>query len=133
MGTLQEALLKSGKVTEEQFHKQKTEEEIKEIERISGRKFNEKNTCDDLDVCLTVQDFRILAKAILLQDPVMITEVIRRVHRFKEREGGKKLIWLMYQIRDKLIKLPPKDHVIFLNRALRRSNSTLELPAKTIK
>ncbi len=132
MGTLMDELLKAGLVPKD---KAKKHQEVLETERRLRERKNLKYIqkehipyIDELDACTTVVDFKQAAKKILLQDSTLIQKVIQKAHRLQSVEGGKKLIWYLYQVKANLEKCPSGKVEQYINRALRRSGGTFELP-----
>ncbi len=131
MGALSEKLFKVGLLSEKQFQKQQTEEELMEEQnqkaRLDQLKKDRRMRYDELDYCDTMHDFKHLAKQILLQDPSQIRIIIQKAHRFKKHNQGRKFVWFFYQVRDGLQKLPIEKHKQFLNRAFRKSGATFKV------
>lgn len=128
MGTLSEKLFNLGLIPEKQFREQQAQEvlegERRQQAQISVLK-NGHRFCDELDTCSIMHEFKHVAKQILLGDPSQIRVIIQKAHRFK---GNKKFIWFFYQVRDGLSKLPAEKHERFLDKAFRKSGSTVVLP-----
>lgn len=135
MSSLSDALLNAGLVSKEAHERQKADERQRADDE--SHKHNARLMAtsrkpvnfDRLNTAETVGDFRKAALDILLEYPDAFRDVLNRAHEFKTKEGGKKLDWWMYQVRDKLFKIKKKaDREKFLRRALRRSNPTLDWP-----
>jgi len=101
----------------------------KQINTINQKKsvLSDHFTCFDLDQCSTARDFKRVAKNILHSDWTLIQEIINKAHTFKG-EGGKKLIWFCYQIRDGLMICPSNRQDQFLDRVFRKNGATFEIP-----
>ena len=132
MGILSEQLLRIGLLSEKRFQEQRAMEEL-EQEQGQQAKFAQlaqkgaKCGFTELDQCTSMHEFKLVAKQLLAQDPSKIQTIIQKAHRFKKDGQGKKFIWFFYQVRDILKKLPAEKREQFLNRAFRRSGSTLEI------
>ena len=59
-----------------------------------------------------------------------MSDVITAAHRFKETDGGKKLVWIVLNVRNGLPTTTPGTRERFLNRAFRRRGATLETPTE---
>lgn len=78
--------------------------------------------------CASVQEFRQMVAGILQREPSRIGEIITAAHVHKEKDGGKRIVWEMYQIRDGLTKCSSEKLERFLKRATRRSGRKFTLP-----
>lgn len=131
MGSLTEELFNAGVITEEEKKRTLTKDtqqmETRVGQQLSGllTKSNRPDNFDRLESCGSVGEFKNIAKKILTEQPDRINEIIGLAQRFKDSDGGKKLIWLLHQIKDSLLKVRDKEK--FLKRALRRSGGTIEL------
>jgi hypothetical protein len=77
----------------------------------------------------SINEFKDSARKLLMERPEVIGEVVKAAHRFKEKDGGDKLIWLCYQVRDLMSQVAPAKREVFLKRAFRSANSVVEIPA----
>lgn len=134
MGSLTEQFFQAGLITKQEKDQRIADEQQQEKREI-GQNFAKLSTksnrpvhFDRLKSCGSVGEFKDTAKKLLIEQPNHIAEVIKLAHRFKEANGGEKLVWLLYQIRDLLPKVKQKNRKKFLNRALRKSGATIELP-----
>lgn len=86
----------------------------------------------NLEKIKTVSEFKEVAKKILLEDSsaATITEIVRLGHGVKELDGGKKLIWLILSLREKLPKVKPDKKEQVTKRALRSANPTVDIPSE---
>lgn len=136
MGTLSEQLFQAGLIAEDkknqtiadekQQEKREVGQNLAKLSTKSGRPIH----FHRLEFCGSIGEFKDTAKQLFMEEKGCnhIKEVIVLAHRFKHHDGGKKLIWLLYQIRDLLPKVKQKDREKFLKRALRKSGATIELP-----
>ncbi len=134
MGTLSEQLLKAGLVSPEKRAEHAAQElardeaeQQKRQSRLTAKSRKPANF-DRLENATSVNGFKRVALGILQEHPNAIGDVITFAHHLQDKPGGKKLVWLMYQVQDGLAKLPAKDHQRFLKRALRKAGGSLELP-----
>jgi len=138
MGILSEQLFRVGLLSKQQLCKQQAEEMLVEEQNQQTKfaqlaKKGEKGGFTELDQCTSMHEFKLVAKQLLSKDPSKIQVIIQKAHRFKKDDQGKKFIWFFYQVRDRLKKLPAEKREQFLNRAFRRSGSTLEIPNEISK
>ena len=82
----------------------------------------------DLEEAESIREFRDKARKLLMERPDLIRDVIRSAHRFKDADGGKKLVWQFFQIRDTLAGVTMNERERFLKRALRAHGVTFEIP-----
>lgn len=132
MGSLSEQLLKLGFVSpeehekiakkKEELEKQKIGQDQNQLTRKSGRPIS----FSRLEFCETIAEFRDTARKLLCEFPEEIGEVVRLAHRFMGAPGGKKLIWLVYQVRDGLVSVSPENREQFLKRAFRKFGAKIE-------
>jgi hypothetical protein len=130
MGTIAEQLFKAGLVSERKFREQEAEETLTAERRsqlvvaeIVGKE--KPLGCSELDSCATMNDFKFMAKQILLKDPSKIRIIIQKVHRFKEEDQGMRFIWFFYQVRDRLRDLPAARREQALNKMFRKHGSVV--------
>jgi hypothetical protein len=81
----------------------------------------------ELDTAGNVSEFRDSARRLLTSHPELIDQVVEKAHRFKDADGGDRLVWTVYQVRDILRQLKGDQREQFLRRAFRRSGATLEI------
>jgi len=134
MGSLSEQLLRVGLVSKEKYeaiekerethNRRESEDLIHQASRKSKRPINFVR----LESCGTVAEFKDTARKLLQEFPEEVTEVINLAHRFKDTPGGKKLIWLVYQVKDGLAKVQPSKMEQFLKRAFRKAGTEIEIP-----
>ena len=135
MGSLTEQLFSAGLIAEKdkdqiiakegEQEKSKVGQNLATLSTKSGRPAH----FDGLKCCESVGEFKDVARRLLTEEgPDHIHEVIKLAHRLKSREGGGKLVWLLYQIRDLLPEVEERDRKRFFKRALRKSGATVELP-----
>lgn len=134
MGFLSEQLLKAGLVSPEKVDGVVAEKKMRE-KTAAGQQFHQLTTksgrpasFDRLEFCGTIAEFKDTARKILSGHPEEIGQIINLAHRFKDAPGGKKLIWLMYQVRDGLVNAEPAKREQFLRRAFRKCGGTIEIP-----
>ena len=119
MSSIQEALLQKGLISEELFqkemHRRKSAQELPKAKVQSY----------DIDGCTTINGFKQTAKMILLEKPDEIQNLIRKAHeKFDESVSGfKRLTWILYSVRDKLVDGHGQDYKTLLNRAFRRAGA----------
>ncbi len=136
MNSLAESLLKAGLVDQQSFNQVSASKRQKE-KSLEGQNTSRLLTdsgrpvsLDRLQSSTSVSEFKDVAKKLLMEWPELINEVIQAAHNFKDKDGGKKLIWLMYQIKDGLATIKLEEREKFLKRSLRRSGGTLEPPGR---
>lgn len=122
MGTLAEELFKRGLASQRQFAEVSATQSI----AMEGNR-PQSQELPELNRCKTMSEFKQVAKELLLCDPSKIGEVLSAAHRFKKGKGGKKFVWIFFQLRDELAAHPDKVEQL-IRRALRRSGTTLEVP-----
>ena len=133
MGDLRSALIEKGWVSEEAG--KKILEGIAEKEKsgvgiqIGRLKGKLAASLMDLEKVKTVSEFKEAAKKIILEDASTGTfnEIVRQAHEYQNLDGGKKLVWLILSLRDKLGKVKPEKREQVIKRALRSSNPTAEI------
>ncbi|MBU1015277.1 hypothetical protein KKI17_02465 [Patescibacteria group bacterium] len=111
-----EELKKVGLISEERYNAVEEErrylvhtasqQQLAGLTKKSGRPAN----FERLETCGSIAEFKDTARRILLEHPEEMNSIIQAAHRFKDMPGGKKLIWLMYQVRDRLAQAPPETH-----------------------
>lgn len=127
-----QAFLNSGIVSKEKVDeivakKEELEEaQVKQKQSQMNRKSHAPVNLDQLDAASSVNNFRRAVLNILLADYNVIAQVIEKAQRFRELDGGKKLIWQMHQVKDGLKTVKPEEREQFLHRALRRAGGTFE-------
>ena len=124
--SLAEQLANKGLVTPDALQRLQSEQEVEAMNAAptlrSGR-----SVTDDLDTAVDIYDFCAMAKIILTEEPVLIDKVLKKAHaKFPKR---KDLHRRMYKLRDLLKDCPPHKRETMLNRALRRRDPVLEIPA----
>lgn len=87
----------------------------------------------DLEETITVREFRDKARKLLTESPELIRDVLRVAHQFKGADGGKKLIWQLFQVRDTIFSIGPEQRAQFIQRALRAHNGTFEISPESAK
>jgi len=139
MGSLLEQLLGAGLVGKEKHEAVEKEKEERD-RRQSGnlihqasRKSKRPVNFVRLESCGTVAEFKDTARKLLQEFPEEISEVISLAHRFKGVSGGKKLIWLVYQVKDGLTKVKSEKREQFFKRAFRKSGTKVEIPKDWLK
>jgi hypothetical protein len=85
---------------------------------------------DRILTCETIAEFKTTARILLLEHPEFIGDVVKAAHRFKETDGGRKLVYIVLNVRNLLPTIAPDVRERFLNRAFRRHGSTLETPVE---
>jgi len=139
MGILSDQLLRAGCISKEKY--KETEERKKQqentlikqgIHRLTTKSHRPTNL-DRLENCETVNEFKNIAQKILLEHLDLISDIIQMAHRFKGQAGGDKLVWSMYQIRDKSKIIKTKYLPQFLKRVLRKSGATVKIPREWIR
>lgn len=124
---LLEELFKKGLITEERYMKTKAEKELvkdkggenKSLRKISSFDLNE------LDSVGSVRNFKEKAKEILLEDSSLIQEILKKAHRLEQRDGGRKLIWLLYQLRDALKQASSECQELIIKGAFRKAGAKI--------
>src|SRR3989344_8671297 len=126
--SLADAFREAGLISPEQHNKVRVEQESKRraqegahlhsLTRKSGRPAN----FDRLETCQTINEFKETAQKLLMEYPEGAQEVVQLAHRFQGKEGSKKLIWIVFQVRDLLPQVPDDQRSRFLSRAFRKAN-----------
>ncbi|MFH0853680.1 MAG: hypothetical protein V1853_04730 [bacterium] len=124
---LREAGLISDKAHDEASSKQDARRHSCAGQHLSKESKSRPVSMDNLKSAGSIREFKQIAKQLLERSPDVIDEIIQAAHTWKEKSGGKKLVWLMYQVRDGQQgaggEVGRKD---FLNRAFRKSGSTIK-------
>lgn len=132
MGSLQNQLAKVGLVSEQEVRKAKALEDMEQeaVQRLLQKKVMAKhaNTLDDLRDAPTIREFRDRVRKLLVERPDLVDQVIRLAHQFKDQQGGKKLVWQVFSVRDRLRSVTPNERDRLLRRAFRNHGSTMEVP-----
>ncbi len=134
MNNLVAALLQAGVITQEKHDEIVAGEEkltgvqVKQKQSQLTRKSHAPINIDQLDTATSVSNFRRAALNILLLDSSngAIAQAIEKAQRFKEADGGKKLIWQMHQVKDGFKTVKSEEREQFLRRALRRAGGTFK-------
>ena len=132
MGTLSEEILKSGLISPERHARHTAEKRVRdEAERQKNHSQLTAKSRRPANLLLlehaeSVSDFKQTALGVLIEHPEAIADVVRFAHQMRGKPGGKRLIWVMYKIRDGLAKLSAEEQERFLRRALRKAGGTLE-------
>ena len=100
--------------------------EEKKQQNTASRSSGKASSIDALEAADSVSKFRRVVLNLLLEHPEMITEVVEKAHLLKEASGGKKLVWQILQIRNKLPNTPASERARFLKRALRKAGGTFD-------
>jgi len=120
MPTLQEALCKAGRISKDDLQKelQRRESALKPA-KAKVRSY-------DVNGCRTVNEFKQTAKLMLLEDREVISYLIKKVHeKFNESfDGFRKLVWILYSVRENGKDLSDADYKILLNRSFRRAGAS---------
>ncbi len=139
MGILSEQLLKAGLVTEEKsraVEKEKQEHDKRQSGDLihqASRKSKRPVSFVRLESCGTIAEFKDAARKLLQEFPEEVEEVVNLAHRFKDMSGGKKLIWLVYQVKSGLARIKTEKREQFLKRAFRKSGTNVETPNDWLK
>ncbi|MCK5416385.1 hypothetical protein KAI92_03090 [Candidatus Parcubacteria bacterium] len=135
MNSLADQLKAKGIVSEKEYNKRKKQELSHDQMTQGGLKHKFKGTKGivaydeiQLDLAETANDFRHVAKNMLVDDHETITMLIKKVHEFRDRTGNKRIVWFFYNVRDGLKNCPAGRHVELLQRMFRRSSPKFELP-----
>ena len=130
-GNFADALLQVGLTTEDEVKKLQQIQKTKDGQKIGQMKGKvPAASLLNLEKADTVSEFKEQAKKILLEFPEIevAKEIARLAENIKQLGGGKKLIWLILNLRDNLgrVKADKRENVI--KRALRSSNPTVDIP-----
>lgn len=129
MNDLLEQLFQKGLITGQEYRKRKALNELKSEKGGDNRRRRVVSfDLDKLNDAGSVRKFKEIAKEILLQNSSLIQEIIKQAHSLKDKDGGKKLIWQLYQLRDLLGHTSPDEHEQIIKKAFRKSGATFELP-----
>jgi len=139
MTSLANALRKLGVIPEEKYseiiyqERQDYQRENAESIRYATKKSRPTVNLERLRSADTVAEFKNIAKKILQQhpnDPELMQEIIDATHDFRNsgNTGGKKLVWIIFKVRDNLKIVAASKRKHYLNRALRKNNPKLEVP-----
>jgi hypothetical protein len=71
-----------------------------------------------------MQSFKHIARTILERDIHQIADIIQIAHELYNKETGKRLFWILFQVRDGLKKFPQNQHAELLRRSFRKSGAT---------
>ena len=144
MTILADALKKSGIVSEKKYSEIETRQEQNyrrestESIHCAIKKSRPTVNLERLQSSNTVAEFKDIAKKILQQypnDKELMQEIINATHDFRDsgNTGGKKLVWIIFKIRDGLEIVVASKRKHFLNRALRKNSPKLEVPLEWCK
>ena len=132
MTSLRDALAKANVVSERTV---KEAEAMEAIEReAAGQALQQRvmatqaHTLEDLKDATIIREFRDKARKLLVERPDLVNQVITLAHRFKDQPGGKRLVWLVFSVRDQLGHVPGPERDRFLRRAFRNKGATMEVP-----
>lgn len=128
--SLADKLFRAGVLAEAKYRQHQANEQIEAIQPVKKEgKFSSFVSCNDLDSCASMTEFKHGAKEILERDLSQIDTVIQKAHRFKNDSdpAAKKFIWFFYELRDRMRKLKPAEREALLKKAFRRHGSTFEL------
>ncbi|KKU70483.1 MAG: hypothetical protein UX94_C0005G0045 [Parcubacteria group bacterium GW2011_GWA2_47_21] len=81
-----------------------------------------------LQSCSSISEFKDTARKLLCESPELASEVVKLAHRFKGQQGGDRLVWLCYQVRDLMPQVVAEKRECFLKRAFRSAGSAVEIP-----
>ena len=135
MGSMADQFLKAGLITSEQ-HQKVQKKDRQQAKTSEGQmlasfkgKTNRPASLARLEDCKSISEFKDTARKLLEEHPEEVSEVIRLAHDLQKNQGTRRLIWLLYQVRDNLPRIQKSDERSqFLRRALRKSGGTIELP-----
>jgi len=119
MPTLQEALFKAGRISEVDLQKElQRRESALRLPKAKVRSY-------DVNGCRTVNEFKETAKLMLLENRKEIHYLIEKVYKkFNESfDGFRKLVWILYSVRDNGKCLSDADYKVLLNRSFRRAGA----------
>ena len=134
--SLADQLLKVGAATPTQHRQAISEQARREDARFALQrsqlttKHDRPINLDRILTCETIAEFKATAKILLLEHPEFIGDVVKAAHRFKEMDGGNKLVWVVLNVRDRLSAISTDERKRFLNRAFRRHGLTFETPVE---
>lgn len=123
---MQKAMLKAGLITPELYQaltvSQVEEERRRSANAMRSTARNQTPNLTKLEGCTSVGEFRSIARELLVENPERISDVLRLAHLLRESDGGKRLIWQLFQIRDYCIQTSDANaRLLFVRRALRRA------------
>lgn len=131
MNSLAQQLAKAGLVSQRTL-KEAEAASILSLEQIGASKLKSITTVDDLKKCATVREFKEAAKSILLHDESQMSIIIKMAHDFKCDDGSKRLIGMLYALREALT-LAPNEHEKIITKALRKAGGEVDIPNSTSK
>lgn len=126
LGDMFEALKKAGILSEKEVKEAEAQKTL-DSEEASRKQKKLGSGNEKLSDCKTVNQFKRLAKEILQTDPDQIGRLIQKAQSFKKDPGGKKLLRIMYSMRDQMKGLKADEQERLLKRAFRRSNAKPDL------
>lgn len=129
---IREALLKAQLVTEEAYKKTKEQEKTRngqQIGRLKGK--ISQGSLMNLEEATKVSEFKVISKRLLIEFPCKETavEIAKLAHNISHLAGGKKLIWLILNLRNNIENIKDEFKGQVIKRALRSSCPTVEIPA----
>jgi hypothetical protein len=138
MGNLADQLAKAGVASEKDIAKaQRLQREREQtalaqnVHRLASNHGRSGDvTLETLQAAQTITEFKDVAGKLLLKHPGLNRDVVADAQRFKDVDGGKKLIWLTLSVRDQLPGIDHREREAFLKRAFRRRGATPEPPTK---
>lgn len=127
MNSLAQQLAKAGLVSKNTLKEAEASKILKQ-EQVGVSRLQNVVMVDDLKKCRTIRDFKETAKHILLHDAKQIGAVVKMAHDFKGDDGSKRLIGMMYALRDALKLAPKQEHEQIIKKALRKAGGEVNIP-----
>ena len=124
MGTLRDQLaakVPGLKEAAEQIQSEKDFAEQEQALRDMGHAYKAATDISQLDSCTTVQQFRELAKQLLLDEPSLVRKALKKAQVLRHLTGGPWLIKRLHTIRDAFDRSEENLEQV-IRRALRRAN-----------
>lgn len=116
MTSMQNAAVKAGLVSESDVRRIEIEKEKMERKRVESKK--RRRVVENLSKLDKMSEFCVAVRVELEYDPKLIWSAIKLAHRFKDENGGKKLIWTLYQIRNQFPTISTRETRVFLKKWL---------------
>ncbi|MDD3498558.1 MAG: hypothetical protein PHH24_03595 [Candidatus Moranbacteria bacterium] len=125
---LQRALLGTGLGKKEDLEKLEARQKThtgQSVGRLKGK--GNVSSMMNIDYASNITELKQIFKEAVKKDQSLIIEIIQKVHDHKDKEGAKRLIWILYSLRDNLAKTKPEFHAQIINRHLRRNGTNTKI------
>jgi len=137
MKSLAQQLIEKGLAPKDSLKKSKITERMIEGQHLKSSGFQRitsiVRSIDDLEKCQSVREFKEAAREIVLSDISSISAIVKKAHMLKDGDGGKRLIGMMYALREGLSRAPTSDHDRMIRQAFRKAGGVVNLPGNERK